>query len=217
MTARYTVSTNPQGTEAWYADRCGNLNGSEADALYTVIKSGESAARRNLRLKMVLEGITGNPQERMFAPTKDMQWGIDNEHDNRKALEVATGLLIEQVGYCKLVGKRAGCSLDGRVDDEGRLGIVELKCPASNTHLAYLQSKEVPREYLSQMRHNVWVTGAEFAIFQSYDPRFPKSMQVFRTRIDRKDLDIEGHERTVLQFLLEVERDQRAMREQFGV
>jgi hypothetical protein len=212
--SRYIVSPHAQRTDGWYQDRAGRLNGSEVAAIYATIKTGEAAARRNLRLKLVLERITGKPQRGDYINAA-MQRGIDCEPLNRQALEVETGLLVEELGYCYMPDLMVGCSLDGRVEDAGLLGITEFKCPESNTHLEYLREGVLPSVHTPQVTHNVWVTGADFCYFQSWDDRFPEAMQVFRLRVKRADLDIAGHEKAVLAFLAEVVRDEAELRKQF--
>lgn len=213
---RYIVSPHAQRSEGWYADRAGRLNGSEVAAIYATIKSGEAAARRNLRLKMVLERLTGQPQRSDYVNAA-MQRGIDCEPLARAAFESATGLLVEELGYCYMPGIMVGCSLDGRIVDEDKIGIAEFKCPESATHLEYLTERVLPATYVPQVTHNVWLTGADFAYFSSWDDRFPKKMQSLIVRIERNQLDVAGHERMVLQFLKEVDAQEASMRDQFNI
>lgn len=213
----YIVSLHEQGTAEWLQDRAGNLNGSEVAAIFAKIKTGEAAARRDLRLKLVLEIVTGKCAPQGFV-SDDMRWGIEHEAEALTKFESATGLLTERLGYCRIPGHRLGCSLDARFEDmDKRKGIVELKCPKSATHLRYLEEAVLPTDYVPQVTHNVWISGADYGYFQSYDPRFPESMQTFRILMRRSDLDIAGHAAACMQFLQEVERDVCAMEKRFGI
>ncbi len=105
---------------------------------------------------------------------------------------------------------QVGCSLDGHVGDFA--GIVEVKCPKSATHLGYLRGGKVPAAYLPQITHNLWVSGAAWCDFLSFDDRFPVDLQTFLVRVEAQDVDIEGYAKTALAFLAEVDTEVAAMR-----
>jgi len=173
------------------------------------IKTGEAAARRDYRLQLVCERLTGQPQDDLFINAA-MQRGIDMEPFARSAYEAKTGNVAVQTGFLSHVTHKAGCSLDGHVD--AFAGIVELKCPKSATHLRYLREGVLPREYVPQVTHNAWISGAEWVDFLSYDDRFPPELQVFYTRMLAKDLDLAGYEQSALAFLSEVDNEVNALR-----
>jgi hypothetical protein len=104
----------------------------------------------------------------------------------------------------------AGCSLDGHVGDFE--GIVELKCPKTATHCKYLREGSVPEDYLPQITHNLWVSGAEWCDFVSFDDRLPENMQTFVKRVKRTDVDIFKYEQAALTFLEEVDREVSSLR-----
>lgn len=211
---KYIVSTHAQGTDEWLADRAGRLNGSEVSGIYAAIKTGEAAARRDLRMKIVGERLTATAAERGFV-SPEMTWGTETEPAARRALESFTGHLVEEVGYCYRPDLMVGCSPDGLVEDEGKRGGIELKCPKMATHLGYLKGSELPSTYVAQVRHLMWVCDLDFVIFGSFDPRWPAPMQLFTVRVERKDMDIDGHERAVLQFLKETDAEEREIRARF--
>lgn len=202
--SRYLVSTNPQGSAEWLQDRAGRLNGSEVAAVFATIAKGEAAARADLRYKLVLERLTGKAEPSGFT-SADMEWGTEQEPHARMAFEMATGLTVAESGYCYLPDTMAGVSPDGFVEEDGKRGIIEFKCPKSRTHLGYIDAGTVPKIYQPQVDHTMWVTGAEFAYFQSFDPRFPEKLQRFHVRVERDQARIDAHERAVLQFLMEVD------------
>jgi len=60
----FTIIDAPQRSPEWYAARCGRLTGSAAGDMLARLKgNGEAAARRDLRMRLVLEILTGLPQE----------------------------------------------------------------------------------------------------------------------------------------------------------
>src|SRR3954466_6018576 len=103
-----------------------------------------------------------------------------------------------------------GCSLDGHVGNFD--GIVEVKCPKSATHLRYLRAGTVPTDYLPQVTHNLWITGAEWCDFLSFDHCFPPALQTMLARVYAKDLDLVGFEKKALAFLAEVDAELAAVR-----
>lgn len=206
---KFTILEAEQRSPEWYAARAGRLTGSRAGDMLAKIQRGEAAARRDLRLQLVCERMTGRPQEDGFV-NKEMQRGIDLEAMARAEYEAATGVIVRTTGFLMADDLPVGCSLDG--DIENFRGIVELKCPKSSTHLCYLRDGIVPKEYRPQLRHNLWVSGAEWADFVSYDDRFPVELQLFKARLYRKDADIDGYEQEAFAFLKEVDRDVLSVR-----
>lgn len=197
-----------QRSDEWRAARVGRLTGSSAADMLATIKTGEAAARRDLRVRLVTERLTGLPQDDVFVNAA-MQRGIDIEPQARGAYEMATGLLVRQTGFLAHRALLAGCSLDGHVGDYE--GIVEIKCPKSATHLRYLKDGKLPADYAAQVRHNLWITGAAWADFVSFDDRFPPDLQLFVVRVAASDLDLPDYERKAMAFLEDVEREYRGL------
>lgn len=206
--SRFILDVAPQGSPEWRAVRAGKATGSKADAILAKIKSGEAAARRDYRMQLVAERLTGAPAEDGFI-SKEMQWGTEQEPFARAAYEAETGDIVEQAGFAYLPDIAAGCSVDGFLADGG---ILECKCPKTATHVAYLQAARLPPDYVPQVTHNAWVTGAPYTKFVSFDPRLPEKLQLLIVHVERSELDIAGHEREVLQFLKEVDAQESQLR-----
>lgn len=166
------------------------------------VQKGEAAGRRNLRIQLVLERLTGVPQEDGFQ-SKDMARGNEMEAEAFAAYEALTGNLTRRAGFLAHPELMAGCSVDGEIGNFA--GIVELKVPKSATHLGYLRSKQVPDDYLKQVQHCLWITGAAWCDFVSYDPRFPERLRLLITRVTMSDADRAAYELLVRQFLREVD------------
>lgn len=198
------VVTTDQRTPEWYAARVGKLTASRACDMLATIKNGEAAARRDLRTQLVVERLTGEPQEDGYV-SKEMQRGVDMESDAFAAYEAVTGELARPVGFLAHDTLAAGCSPDGEID--GFRGTLELKCPKSATHLKYLRSRKVPSDYLAQITHALWITGAEWCDFVSFDDRFPAALRLFRVRVERSSVDLVAYELAVVLFLAEVDRE----------
>lgn len=206
---KFTICEAEQRSPEWFQARLGRLTGSRAGDMLAAIKSGEAAARRDYRMQLVCERLTGQIQEDAFV-SKDMLRGIEKEGEAFAAYEARTGAVVERSGFLAHVEHLAGCSLDGHM--ESFAGILELKVPKSSTHLKYLRSNVVPPEHLPQITHNLWITGAEYCDFLSFDDRFPPPLQTFLVRVHRIDVDLKAYEVAALKFLSEVETELNSLR-----
>lgn len=201
-----------QRSDAWRIVRLGKLTGSVAgDMLATVKSGGEAAARRDLRLRLAVERLTGRPVENGFV-SRHMQRGVDLEPLAVGTYEARTGTIVVPVGFIGHPTLAAGCSPDGIVDDGNRTGIVECKCPKSTTHFAYLRANVLPPEYRGQVLHNMWISGAAFCDFVSFDDRFPPALQYWAIRVERNDVEIDAYELMARAFLTTVDREVDALR-----
>lgn len=195
-----------QRTPEWHALRLGKVTGSvAADMLATVkTKGAEAASRRNLRVRLVLERLTGRSQESGYQ-NQAMLDGIEREPDACALYEALTGRLLESSGFISHDSLAAGVSLDGYVNNYE--GIVEVKSPIAVTHLDYLKSGIVPDNYLAQIRHGLWMTGAQWCDWLSYHPDFPEPLQVKLVRIERVQIEVDAYELMLRQFLREVDEE----------
>lgn len=205
---KFHVVEHEQRSPEWFKARAGRLTGSRAADMLAKIKTGEAAARRDYRLQLAVERLTGAPQEAGFV-NAEMQRGIDMEPAAFAAYEAATGEMVRRTGFICADDLMVGCSLDG--DIENFAGIIELKVPKSTTHIGYLKSGIMPLAYLPQVQHNLWVTGAQWCDFASFDDRLPKGLQLFKVRVYAKALDMAGYEAEVLKFLAEVDAEVAAL------
>lgn len=200
----FEIVTAEQRSPEWFAARLGRLTGSRAADMLATIKSGEAAARRDLRVQLVCERLTGTVQEEAFINAA-MQRGIDCEPLAFSAYESLTGNVAHRTGFLAHNSLAIGCSLDGHIGQFE--GILECKCPKSATHLGYLKAGKVPPAYLPQITHNLWVTGAAWCDFLSFDDRFPASLQTFLVRVERDEKDIAAYALAATLFLSEVQAE----------
>jgi len=88
----------PQRGPEWVAARLGRVSGSDAaDLIATLKNGGEAASRRDLRVRLALERITGQSQESGYI-NADMTRGIELEPLALAAYEAQTGGLGQPVG-----------------------------------------------------------------------------------------------------------------------
>jgi hypothetical protein len=199
----YTVIDCEQRSDMWKAARAGRLTGSAAAHMMREArkKGEESAARRDLRFRLALERITGRPQENEFTAAS-VRNGVAKEPFALARYEAISGEVLERVGFLSLGAVMAGCSLDGFVAD--RNGIVEAKCPKSATHWEYLTTRIIPPDYHWQCLHNLWVSGAQWCDFISYDDCFPEELQYLCVRLDRDEQKVREYAAAAGRLLAEV-------------
>lgn len=204
----FKVIDAPQRSEAWFAARLGRLTGSAAKDMLATIKTGEAAARRDLRYKLVAERLSGQSQEDTYVNAA-MQHGIDFEAEAIAAYESMTGSLVEPIGFVEAENIPVGSSPDGFV---GTDGIVSIKCPKTATHIRYLRDKSEPSEHVAQNTHELWLTGRSWVDFVSYDPRLPEGLRLFVVRCTRTNAQIEDYGGKAVAFLDEVAAEVEAVR-----
>lgn len=203
MTRNFIVCDDPQNTEGWLRSRAGRATGSKASAVQAKGKGGEADTRADYRVQLALERLLCKPCADEFSSAFTEQ-GHDREPFARMRYEIQTGITVEQTGFLYREDMMAGCSPDGLLDDGGRLGLWEAKCPKSKTHFKYLVEGRVPPVYVNQVLHNMLVTGAEFVDFVSFDPEMPEKLQLFVFRWERDETLVREYEIELRQFLMEV-------------
>lgn len=210
---RLTVVDVAQSSPEWFMARLGKLTGSTAAAMLSAPRDrkGETAGRRNLRVQLVLERLMGRPMEDAGFKSKAMEQGTEREADAAGVYEALTGVFLTPTGFIAHESLQAGCSLDGHVGDFE--GLIEIKSPIPATHLEYLRNGKVPADYHSQIVHNLWITGAKWCDWMSYQPNFPESLQVKLVRVERNEAEIKSYELMARLFLSEVDAEVEAVAE----
>jgi hypothetical protein len=132
-----------------------------------------------------------------------MKFGTEQEPFARTAYEIKTENIVDQVGF--IFHQRldfTGSSPDGLIGQDGGL---ELKCPKTTTHLAYMMAGTVPEGYQYQMLWNMACAEREWWDFASYDPRMPEKLRIFIVRMPRDEARIVEIEREVLKLNSEIQ------------
>jgi hypothetical protein len=209
LTRPFTIIDAPQGSSQWHQARLGRLTGSRAKDMLATVKAGESAGRRNLRVQLVLERITGRPQGSEFASAAMLQ-GIAREPEAYAAYQALTGELLTRTGFLSHDTLAVGCSLDGHVGEFE--GLIEIKSPIAATHLDYLTTGKVPADYYRQIVHALWITDAAWCDWLSYCPEFPRPLHLKCVRVARNEIEIAAYAGAVAKFLAEVDAGVAAVR-----
>ena len=191
-----------QGTKEWKALRCGKVTASRMADLLATTKTGYGASRANYLAELLTERLTGRPVDTYVNAA--MAHGTETEPQARAAYEFATGYtvaLAEFVPHPSI--PMSGASPDGYVNDDG---LLEIKCPATATHIETLLGGAIPKKYADQMQWQMACTGRRWCDFVSFDPRLPPRMQMFCKRLERDDVRIKAMEGEVEKFLAELDR-----------
>jgi hypothetical protein len=167
----------------------------------TLKRGGEAASRRDYRAELIAERLTGRAEDHYVS--KEMKFGTEQEPFARTAYEIKTENTVDQVGFIFHPWLDfTGASPDGLIGQDGGL---ELKCPKTTTHLAYMMAGTVPEDYQCQMLWNMACAEREWWDFASYDPRLPEKLRIFIVRMPRDEARIGEIEREVLKLNSEVQ------------
>ncbi len=180
-----------QRHDEWLSDRVGKITASRVKDISAKPRKGK--ALNSIMLNFLKERLTGEVAD--FYINEAMQWGIDQEPNAIASYENITG---EFVVGCGLINhptiSMSGASPDGLI---GKDGLLEAKCPNTETHLNTILTQQVPDEYLPQITWQLACTGRKWCDFVSYDPRLPEQLQTVIIRVTIDDVDIEALENEV--------------------
>lgn len=191
-----------QRSPEWAAARAGSLGASRIADMLAKTKSGWGASRANLMAALVAERLTGIPQGGYV--NGPMQRGIEMEPEARDAYCFYTGNEVQEVGLFKHPTiPNTHASPDGVIGSDG---LVEIKCPLTNTHIETLLGRAVPQKYVYQIQWQLACSGRQWGDFASYDPNMPEQLKLFVERVKRDEDLIATLETSVIEFLAEVDQ-----------
>ncbi len=193
-----------QRSAEWLEVRLGKVTSSGVANMKAKRQDGKEAApRKHYRMELVMETLTGLSKDHFVS--KEMQWGIDNEPFARSAYEIKYNVNVDSIGFAMHDSiQQFGASPDGFAGNDG---LLEIKCPNTDTHLEYILADAVPKEYEWQILAQLACTGREWCDFVSFDPRIiDPNLQLFVKRCYRDDALIRGLEGDVEFFLGEVDQ-----------
>lgn len=201
-----------QGTDAWKRQRLGKATASKIADIIAQTRSGYGASRENYKAALVLERLTGEPQD--CFQTAAMLHGIQTEPEACNAYAFHHDAELSEIGFVD----HPTIAMSGASPDRliGSDGILEAKCPQPNAHMAILLNGTVPEKYRTQI---LWqlacMPDRKWADFISYCPSFPEEMRLFVRRIERDPERIAFLETEVTAFLREVDETVLKLTEQY--
>ena len=158
-----------QGSEEWRRLRMGVPTASEFHRILTPGGKPSASAEKYL-FELLGELLMARPMEKPTYPW--MQRGNDLEADAANWYELQCDTETRVVGFCTTDDGTIGASPDRLVSDDG---LLELKCPAPDTHVRYLlfPSKGVDGDYKVQVQGQLYVTERKWCDVVSYHPELP--------------------------------------------
>jgi len=189
-----------QGTVEWMAEREGKITSSRISCIMPEPKSADEKALTGLSVgaKSYAYEIIANSLVSMPSfHNEATDWGNNAESLARHFYAQRTGYYVDEVGFIESDIQGYGGSPDGIIYTNmgSDIGIVEFKCPFnSGIHIKYCLIKcdnDIPNEYYWQCQSNMYVAGAAWCDFVSFDPRIDSDMGLFIYRLYRNNSDIE--------------------------
>ena len=192
-----------QRTEEWFAQRIGKVTASRVADVMATIKSGEAATRKNYRMQLVCERLTGKKEESFT--NSHSERGIELEPVARSMYEINNNFFVKEVGFIEHATiPMSGCSPDGLIGDDG---LIEIKCPTVANHIESITGLPVgtvPSKYIPQIQWQMACTGRNWCDYVSFNNELPDNLQLFVKRVYRDDEYIANMEKEVIAFLGEV-------------
>jgi putative phage-type endonuclease len=187
-----------QQSQEWFEKRSGMIS---ASRMCQMMAEGNGVTRENYAIKLAFERLTGKPVMDGFK-TDDTQRGVELEPQARAYYEFFYESTITQVPFIYHAETNIGlASPDALVNDDG---LLEIKCPKYNTHIKYLKTKKIPRNYMLQMYWQMACTGRQWCDWLSFYPELPANTRALIIRVPRDDGQIEVLEREVRRFNEEI-------------
>lgn len=207
-TLGFEASIVEQGSSDWLTMRAGVVSASMADNL--LAKLG-TAKRYGYMAELVAQVCTGQIPEQINA--RALQWGKDNEEAARMAYSASTLDHIKEVPFIyKDDSMRFGCSPDGICGNYG----LELKAPfASRTYIEFACAGKIKPEYVKQCQFSLWVTGLDYWVFASFDPRMKKN-KLHSVVVERDPKIIDQIETAASVFIEDMDKMLAKMGVEFG-
>ena len=197
-----------QRTDEWFTARLGKVTASRICDVMATIKSGEAAARKNYRMELLCQRLTGKREDGFVSAP--MQRGTDLEPIARSAYEIDKQVMVDE---CGLIDHPTiamfGASPDGLVNADGML---EIKSPNTAQHIDFLRTRKPDTKYIWQMTAQMACADRAWVDFVSFDDRLPESLQYATVRIERDQKREDEMLEAIRSFLAELDELENEMR-----
>lgn len=159
-----------QGTEEWFNLRVGKVTMSCLDKIITPAKGEPSKQQDDYMNFLLAEMFYGHPLETFTSAA--MQNGSDSEEEAARIYCVENDCELERIGFITNDEETIGCSPDRFI--VGTKKAVEIKVPLPKTHVGYLRTKSVDRDYWCQLQGQLWIGELDKVDIYSYNPKMPR-------------------------------------------
>jgi len=189
-----------QGSPEWLAIRKGKPSASRFKDIVTAVKCELSKSHDAYIDTLIAQTFVPDWDEVPF-PSYWMKRGTEMEPQARLAFqahyEAQVGKVdVQTVGFVLHDNNVLGCSPDALIAMDGKhVAGLEIKCPAPNTHVAWVRAGGLPEEHKQQVHGSMIVTGLRSWHFWSYFP----GMQPHHVIVHRDDYT-DRMEKALLEF-----------------
>ena len=136
-----------QNSDRWHNLRLGIPTASEFHRIITPKTMKLSSQAEDYRDWLLAEWIYGAPLE--SPETSFMQRGSELEPEAVRSYEFERDCEVSEAGFFTTDDGMVGASPDRLV---GSCGLLEIKCPAPQTHVGYMMSRAVDEKYMTQLQ-----------------------------------------------------------------
>jgi putative phage-type endonuclease len=180
-----------QGTNEWLKVRLGIPTASEFSKIIT--PTGKLSAQADKYAnRLVAEKMLGYPVDE-FKGNYHTNRGKELEPEAVSFYELQRDIETVKVGFLTNDEGTIGASPDRLVGEDG---LLEIKCPAPQTHIEYLTTGEVDKDYYPQIQGQLLVSGRKWVDILSYHPELPPAI----IRVERDEKYIAGLSDALAQF-----------------
>lgn len=161
-----------QGSDEWFAARCGIPTGSEFKSLIDS-KGNVSKSLTKYAYSKACEKFAGERVD-PFAGNKWTDAGTEDEDGARDEYAFKTGSVVTQIGFVTMDDGSCGCSPDSLVDDYGLLELKRLKGDLLvEAHLYYKKHGTIKPAYVQQVQGQMMICERDWCDVVFYNPMLP--------------------------------------------
>lgn len=171
-----------QNSDEWHRLRLGIPTSSAFKSIVTPKGKLSASADRYMHW-LLAEWAVGIPLDSY--ESEFMQRGHELEDLAVKSYEFERGCDTEAVGFITTDDGMIGSSPDRLV---GADGLLEIKCPAPQTHIGYMLARHIDGDYYPQVQGELLISGRKWVDIQSFHPGLPTV--IIRVERDEKYLAI---------------------------
>lgn len=195
-----------QGTTKWLQLRSGIPTASEFSKIIT--NSGKPSASADPYINtLIAERLLEKPLVEYMSFW--MERGSQMEAEAVSYYEFQRDCEVERVGFVTNDEKTIGASPDRFVGEDG---LLEIKCPAPDTHISYLLFDPASKKYQQQIQGQLWITERKWVDVLSYYPGLPEAL----IRVERDEEYMESLAKLVTGFVGQLEERFERIKEIIG-
>ncbi len=203
------------GTPEWYKIRIGKFTASNFPSLLSR-PADKNASISKSALNCIEKAAAQLYYDKYFerSDTDSTRWGLRYESRAIQVFSERIGMQNKNIGFVEHPQiKSVGATPDTQIIDLGepnKLIIAQIKCPYNqqyhrdyiNKIIDTLSLRKKKSEYFWQIQGEIWVTGADYSYFVSYDPRLGTSENCLHyVKINRDDEALWLLEETIIKAI----------------